>query len=220
MLHLDELLGSSPGIVGLRDTVRRLVQGPGAHRLPPILILGETGTGKGLLARAIHRSGPRHAGPFIDVNCAAIPEHLVEAELFGYEKGAFTDARQAKPGLFQAASGGTLFLDEVGLLPERAQAKVLKAIEDRSVRRLGRTQPETVDVSIVTATNADLAQEVGIGRFRADLYHRIGVVVLTLPPLRERGRDIVLLAEHFLVRTCQEYGWPARRLTADGSSRT
>ena len=215
MLHLDELLGSSPGIVGLRDTVRRLVQGPGAHRLPPILILGETGTGKGLLARAIHRSGPRHAGPFIDVNCAAIPEHLVEAELFGYEKGAFTDARQAKPGLFQAASGGTLFLDEVGLLPERAQAKVLKAIEDRSVRRLGRTQPETVDVSIVTATNADLAQEVGIGRFRADLYHRIGVVVLTLPPLRERGRDIVLLAEHFLVRTCQECGWPARRLTAD-----
>jgi len=215
VLHLDELLGGSRGIVTLRDTVSRLLQRPGAHRLPPILILGETGTGKGLLARAIHRGGPRHAGPFIDVNCAAIPEHLIEAELFGYEKGAFTDARQAKLGLFQAASGGTLFLDEVGLLPERAQAKVLKAIEDRSVRRLGRIQPEKVDVSIITATNADLAHEVSSGRFREDLYHRIGVVVLTLPPLRERGRDIVLLAEHFLARTCQEYGWPARRLSAD-----
>lgn len=218
MLHLDELLGGSPGIVALRDTVSRLLQGPGAHRLPPILILGETGTGKGLLARAIHRGGPRHAGPFIDVNCAAIPEHLIEAELFGYEKGAFTDARQAKPGLFQAAGGGTLFLDEVGLLPERAQAKVLKAIEDRSVRRLGRTQPEKVDASIITATNADLADEVAAGRFRPDLYHRIGVVVLTLPPLRERGRDIVVLAEHFLARTCQEYGSAARRLSADASA--
>ena len=194
VLHLDELLGGSPGIVSLRDTVSRLLQRPGAHRLPPILILGETGTGKGLLARAIHRGGPRHARPFVDVNCAAIPEHLIEAELFGYEKGAFTDARQAKPGLFQAANGGTLFLDEVGLLPERAQAKVLKAIEERSVRRLGRTQPEQVDVSIITATNADLVHEVAAGRFRADLYHRIGVVVLTLPPLRDRGQDIVLLA--------------------------
>ena len=154
----------------------------------------------------------------MDVNCAAIPEHLIEAELFGYEKGAFTDARQAKLGLFQAAGGGTLFLDEVGLLPEQAQAKVLKAIEDRSVRRLGRTQPEKVDISIITATNADLAHDVGRGRFRADLYHRIGVVVLTLPPLRERGQDIVLLAEHFLARTCQEYGWPARRLSADAGA--
>jgi DNA-binding NtrC family response regulator/tetratricopeptide (TPR) repeat protein len=215
VLHLDELLGSSPGIVALRDTVSRLLQRPGAHRLPPILILGETGTGKGLLARAIHRSGPRQGGPFVDVNCAAIPEHLIEAELFGYEKGAFTDARQAKLGLFQAAGGGTLFLDEVGLLPDRAQAKVLKAIEDRSVRRLGRTQPEQVDVSIITATNSDLAHEVARGRFRADLYHRIGVVVLTLPPLRERGQDIALLAEHFLARSCQEYGWPTRRLSAD-----
>jgi transcriptional regulator with PAS, ATPase and Fis domain len=111
VLHLDELLGSSPGIVALRDTVSRLLGRPGARRLPPILILGETGSGKGLLARAIHRSGPRHAGPFIDVNCAAIPEHLIESELFGHEKGAFTDARQAKAGLFQAAGGGTLFLD-------------------------------------------------------------------------------------------------------------
>ena len=218
VLHLEDLLGDSPGIVALRDTVSRLLQRPGAVRLPPILILGETGTGKGLLARAIHRSGPRHAGPFVDVNCAAIPEHLIEAELFGYEKGAFTDARQAKPGLFQAASGGTLFLDEVGLLPERAQAKVLNAIEDRSVRRLGRTQSEAVDVSIITATNADLAHDVAIGRFRTDLFHRIGVVVLTLPPLRERGRDVVLLAEHFLARTCREYGLPPRRLSAEAGA--
>jgi transcriptional regulator with AAA-type ATPase domain len=218
VLHLDELLGSSPGIVALRDTVSRLLGRPGARRLPPILILGETGTGKGLLARAIHRSGPRHAGPFIDVNCAAIPEHLIESELFGHEKGAFTDARQAKAGLFQAAGGGTLFLDEVGLLPERAQAKVLKAIEDRSVRRLGRTQPEPIDVSIITATNADLAGEVAAGRFRADLYHRIGVVVLTLPPLRERGRDVVMLAEHFLARACREYGCPSRRLSAEAAA--
>jgi transcriptional regulator with AAA-type ATPase domain/tetratricopeptide (TPR) repeat protein len=215
VLHLRELLGESSGIVKLRDTVGRLLQRPGAHRLPPILLLGETGTGKGLLARAIHQAGPRHAGPFVDVNCAAIPEHLIEAELFGYDKGAFTDARHAKPGLFQTASGGTLFLDEVGLLPERAQAKVLKAIEDRSVRRLGRTHPEAVDVSIITATNADLGSEVRAGRFRADLYHRIGVMVLTIPPLRERGHDVVLLAEHFLARTCHEYGWPPRQLTTD-----
>jgi len=215
---LEELLGDSRGIVALRNNLVRLLQRPGLGMLPPILLLGETGTGKGLLAKAIHRSGPRRAGPFVDVNCAAIPDNLLEAELFGFERGAFTDARQAKPGLFQAASGGTLFLDEIGLLPESAQAKVLKAIEDRVVRRIGRTRPEAVDVSIVAATNADLAGEVRARRFRADLFHRIAVVVLSVPPLRERETDILLLARHFLARTCDVYGLPPRRLGTDASA--
>src|SRR5262245_54099996 len=140
MTPLAELLGESPGIQAVRATVARLLARRGdGRRLPPILILGETGTGKGLLARALHRAGPRAAGPLVELNCAAIPETLLEAELFGFERGAFTDARQPKAGLFQTAHGGTLFLDEVGLLPERVQAKFLKVLEDGTVRRLGST---------------------------------------------------------------------------------
>ena len=149
MKHLADLLGESPGIEAIRDKIVRLLERQrDARRLPPVLIEGETGTGKGLLARLIHRAGPRPNGPFVDVNCAAIPETLLEAEMFGFERGAFTDARRAKLGLFQAANRGTIFLDEVGLLSEALQAKLLKVLEERSVRRLGSTRDESIDVWI------------------------------------------------------------------------
>jgi tetratricopeptide (TPR) repeat protein len=151
----------------------------------------------------------------VDVNCAAIPENLLEAELFGYERGAFTDARQSKPGLFQTAHRGTIFLDEVGLLPESLQAKLLKVLEERAVRRLGSTHSEPIDVWIVSATNADLAAGIHERRFREDLYHRLAVIPLRMPPLRERTGDVIRLAEHFLARACDDYGLPAKRMAAD-----
>ncbi len=212
---LTQILGASPRIVAVREQVARLlVRQPESRRLPPVLIQGETGTGKGLVAHAMHAAGPRASGPFIDVNCAAIPETLLEAEMFGVERGAFTDARQSKPGLLQLAHRGTIFLDEIGLLPEALQAKLLKAIEEREVRRLGGTRSESVDVWVIAATNEDLATAVAGRRFRADLYHRLAVVTLALPPLRERGDDVVLLAAHFLTRACDDYGIPAKALTA------
>jgi DNA-binding NtrC family response regulator/tetratricopeptide (TPR) repeat protein len=211
-----ELIGKSPGIEALREQIRTLLRRQRKlSRLPPILIHGETGTGKGLLARTLHRASPRAGGPLIDINCAAIPDTLLEAELFGFERGAFTDARQPKVGLFQAASRGTIFLDEVGLLPEGLQAKLLKVIEERAVRRLGSTQSEPVDVWILTATNEDLAAATRERRFREDLYHRLAVLTLWLPPLRERREDIVLLAEHFLQRTCAEYQLPQKSFAAE-----
>jgi DNA-binding NtrC family response regulator len=214
---MDALRGECPQIVAIRTQITHLLsRQTSARRLPPVLILGETGTGKGLLARTIHRAGPHHDGPFVDVNCAAIPETLLEAELFGYERGAFTDARQAKPGLFQAAQGGALFLDEIGLLPVALQSKLLTVLEDRVVRRLGSTRAEPVDVALIAATSVDLKRAVGEGSFRGDLYHRLAVISVELPPLRARGRDILALAEHFLVRACADYGLAPRALT-DGA---
>jgi transcriptional regulator with AAA-type ATPase domain/tetratricopeptide (TPR) repeat protein len=216
MKHLADLLGESPGIGAIRDKIVRLLERQrDARRLPPVLIEGETGTGKGLLARLIHRAGPRPNGPFVDVNCAAIPETLLEAEMFGFERGAFTDARRAKPGLFQAANRGTIFLDEVGLLSEALQAKLLKVIEERSVRRLGSTRDESIDVWILAATNEDLRAAIRARRFREDLYHRLAVLTLTLPPLRQRGNDILRLAEHFLGRACADYSVSPKTLAAD-----
>jgi DNA-binding NtrC family response regulator/tetratricopeptide (TPR) repeat protein len=215
MKVLSDLVGDSPGIRAVRETVARLVaRQQDVRRLPSILIEGETGSGKGLLARMIHRAGPRPDGPFIDVNCAAIPDTLLEAEMFGFERGAFTDARRSKPGLFQAAHRGTIFLDEVALLPEGLQAKLLKVLEERTVRRLGATRDEPIDVWVLTATNEDLRHSMRERRFREDLYHRLAVLTVTLPPLRERGGDIVTLAEHFLDRTCTEYGIPRKTLAA------
>ena len=220
MDQFRELIGSSPAIEALRANIRRLVQTGGAAVRPPaVLITGETGTGKGLVARLLHRVGPRVSGPFVDVNCAAIPEALLESELFGYERGAFTEARQAKPGLFQTAHGGAIFLDEIGLLSEVLQAKLLKVLEDRAVRRLGATRNELVDAWIMSATNADLAIEMREGRFREDVYHRLSVVTLALPPLRERDGDVIVLAEHFLARACREYGLPGRALAPDARRR-
>src|SRR3989338_4542753 len=201
MKPLEELIGASAVIEQVRDRIGRLLERQHeSRRLPPVLIEGETGTGKGLLARLIHRAGPRAEGPFVEVNCAAIPETLLAAELFGFERGAFTDARQAKPGLFQTAHRGTIFLDEIGLLPEGLQAKLLKVIEERTVRRLGSTRSEPLDVWILTATNDDLALATRLKRFREDLYHRLAVLTLAVPPLRERAEDILALAERFLTR--------------------
>src|SRR5213594_4851916 len=216
MSPLAQLIGDSPGLVAVRKQVEHLLQRQSeTRRLPPILILGETGTGKGLLARALHDAGPRKGGPFVAVNCAAIPETLLEAELFGYERGAFTDAREAKAGLFQTAHRGTLFLDEIGLLPENLQAKLLTALEDRAVRRLGSTRTEPVDVWIISATSEDLKAGMRRRGFREELYHRLAVMTLRLPPLRERGKDILTLAEHFLAHTCTEYGLAPKTLAED-----
>src|SRR5690349_12810119 len=217
MPSMDDLLGVSPQIGALRAQIEQLLDhGQRAQRLPPLLLQGETGTGKGLLAGLIHRCGPRSNGPFIDVSCAAIPDALLEAELFGFEAGAFTDARRAKPGLLHAAHRGTFFLDEVALLSESLQAKLLKVIEEQAVRRLGATRTESINVQFIAATNEDLAAAAYAGRFRSDLYHRLAVVTLTLPPLRERPEDVLLLAEYFLSRTCADYALqPLRRLAAD-----
>src|SRR5215470_5996224 len=184
MEELAQLLGESPAMEVVRDALRRLLDGQrAAQRFPALLLRGETGTGKGLVARLLHRHSTRRAAPFIDVNCAAIPDTLLEAELFGFERGAFTDAHRAKPGLFHAAHEGVLFLDEVALLPAAAQAKLLKALEDRAVRRLGSARPEPVDIWLISATNTNLLEAVRAQRFREDLYHRIGVLTLDLPPL-------------------------------------
>lgn len=217
---LAELVGESPPIEAVRDQIRRLlVRRETGRRLPAILITGETGSGKGLVAQTIHRAGPRAGGPFVDVNCAAIPETLLEAELFGFERGAFTDARRSKPGLFQAAHRGTIFLDEVGLLPEPLQAKLLKVLEEQAVRRLGATASEPIDVWIISATNADLQVAVRQRSFREDLYHRLAVLTLRLPSLRERGNDVLILAERFLARACADYGLSPKRLTPDAGAR-
>src|SRR5262245_3453066 len=184
------LIGRGPKITALREQIRTLLAREGSSRLPPLLITGETGTGKGLVARTLHQGSSRSGAKFIELNCAAIPEHLLESELFGYERGAFTDARQSKPGLLQVAHRGTLFLDEVGLLPVSLQAKLLKVLEDGSVRRLGSTRSEPFDAWIISATNENLRASVRSKRFREDLFHRLAVITLALPPLRDLGDDI------------------------------
>jgi transcriptional regulator with AAA-type ATPase domain/tetratricopeptide (TPR) repeat protein len=220
MEELAELLGESPAINTLREKLRQLLERqPAGRRLPAILLQGETGTGKGLVARLVHRMGPRKGGPFVDINCPGIPETLLEAELFGFERGAFTDARRAKPGLLHTAHRGTLFLDEVGLLPESAQAKLLTVIEERVVRRLGSTRPEAVDVCFISATNTDLRAALRARRFREDLYHRLAVITLDMPALRDRGRDVLLLAQRFLARACADYGLPPKTLGEQAQAR-
>ena len=169
-----------------------------------VLITGETGTGKELIARELHRRSPRKAGPFIAINCGAIPEALLESELFGHVKGAFTGAIASRPGRFQSANGGTLFLDEIGEMPTALQVKILRALQERTVVKVGDNKAETVDLRVVAATNRDLEEEMKAGRFREDLYYRINVVGLHLPPLRERGEDAVMLAKYFLARAARE----------------
>jgi len=190
----EALVGRCEAMVQLRAKLHRLTTLPDGAQPPTVLIYGETGTGKGLVARILHYTGPRSRRPFIQVNCAAIPESLVEAELFGYQRGAFTDAKTSQPGLFRAADGGTLFLDEIGAVPLAVQAKILKVIEEKSVRQLGSSTEQSIDVQIVAATNRRLEDLVRERLFRDDLLYRLTVASLSIPPLRERGDDVLLLA--------------------------
>ena len=187
--------------------------------LSPVLIEGETGTGKTSIARWLHHHGPRAAGPLVEVNCPALPESLVESELFGHERGAFTDAKTARMGLFEAAKGGTLFLDELASLSLGLQAKVLKAIEDKRIRRLGGNREIDVDIRIIAASNHDLGQAVTDGQFRDDLLHRLGLFRLVIPPLRVRGRDILQLTEYLLENLCRRHRVAAKPISADGQAR-
>jgi transcriptional regulator with PAS, ATPase and Fis domain len=171
-----------------------------------VLILGESGTGKELIARAIHEASQRREGPFIKVDCTALPEGLLESELFGHEKGAFTDAAAEKPGRFELAHGGTLFLDEVGELPLSLQAKLLRVLQERAFERVGGTRTLSVDVRILAATNRDLAKAIKASQFREDLYYRLNVVPVVVPPLRRRPEDILPLAAHFLQHFAARYG--------------
>jgi two-component system response regulator HydG len=193
--RFDDILGTSPAMKKMYDLVARV-----AETDTTVLITGESGTGKELVAKAIHLRSARREGPFVAINCAAMPESLLESELFGHVKGAFTDARTARPGLFIKASRGTLFLDEIGEMPAGMQAKLLRALQERTVRPVGGDQEQPFDARMIAATNRDLETEVEEKRFREDLFYRINVVRIHVPPLRARGSDILLLAQHFLQR--------------------
>lgn len=206
---MEKIIGESTPMLALKDVMRRLID---AERMlvdnnpPAVLITGETGTGKELVARALHFEGPRKEQPFVELNCSSIPPHLLEAELFGFERGAFTDAQQPKQGMIETADGGTLFLDEVAELELAAQAKLLKVIEDKKVRRLGSLRDRPINFRIIAATNQNIERYVQDGRFRSDLYYRLRTVHLILPPLRERKGDIVMLAKLFLRTHGKRYG--------------
>jgi len=207
--RLHGLLGRSAVIQGIFETIRRV-----ASSRATVLICGESGTGKELVARAIHGLGSRSSGPLVALNCAAIPENLIESELFGHERGAFTGAESQRIGRFEAASGGTLFLDEIGELRPPVQAKLLRALEERRVERVGSSTSTDIDVRVLAATNRDLERDVEDGRFRGDLFFRINVIRIELPPLRERLDDVMLLANHFLKDACDAAGRGAVTLSA------
>jgi len=214
------ILGESAAAERLRTLVTRVARmtgGAGAPT-PTVLLLGETGSGKGHVARALHAAGGRYDGPFIEVNCTALPENLIEAELFGYDKGAFTDAKTARAGLFETAEGGTLFLDEIGHVSAALQAKFLKVIEEKMVRRVGANAARRIDVQVIAATNRDLDAAVRLGEFREDLYQRLSVAVIRIPPIRERDGDAVRLARTLLEDACRRYGVPPRTLSPEAEA--
>ena len=204
------MIGSSPAMQEVFSRISRV-----APTEATVLILGESGTGKELVARAVHEQSPRNQAPLITVNCAAIPENLIESELFGHEKGAFTGANETHHGLVEAAHGGTLFLDEIGELPQEAQARLLRVLQEGEIRRVGSTRSRHVDVRLLAATNRDLKQLVEQGEFRSDLYFRLHVMEIVLPPLRERGDDILELAERLLERACARLNHPAMSFAAE-----
>lgn len=203
------IIGESPAIKKVLARATRILSRADAT----ILIGGETGTGKELVARGIHDGGPRRGAPFVAVNCSALPDRLIESELFGHERGAFTDARSTKPGLFEVADGGTIFLDEIGDLPLELQAKFLRVLQDKQVRRVGGTKSRTIDVRIIAATHEDLSRHIQDGRFREDLYFRLSVITLTLPPLRERGDDLMLIVDALLKELAEHHDLPIPDIT-------
>lgn len=207
-LRQIEFLGRSPRIVAIRDQVRRFTDRAAAAGadLPSILLTGETGTGKDLLATYIHAALPHRTGPLVTLNCSAVPSELFESELFGHARGAFSGADADKPGLVETADGGTLFLDEIGDLPLALQPKLLRALETRTLRRVGETRDRSFDLCLIAATNRDLQASVAEGRFRKDLYYRLKVLAIELPPLRDRGDDILLLADRFCDQLAAKYG--------------
>ena len=207
---MQRLAGAAPAMQQVRSLIERVARG-----MAPVMVLGESGTGKELVARALHEVSARADQAFIAVNCGAIPEQLLEAEFFGYRKGAFTGAAEDRPGFFQAAQGGTLFLDEIGDLPLAMQSKLLRAIQERAVRPLGAVSEHPVNVRIVSATHKDLGLEVQQGRFRQDLYYRLNVIQIRIPPLRERAEDLALICAAVLERIARDAGvWPAPQLSA------
>jgi two-component system, NtrC family, nitrogen regulation response regulator NtrX len=206
----SSLVGSSPAITRLQEAIARVAPIPS-----PVLIIGESGSGKELVARDLHRLGPSPSGPFIAINSAALPEHLVESELFGHERGAFTGAASTRKGAFESADRGTLFLDEIGELPLPAQAKLLRVLEERRVTRLGASRSIPVEARVVAATNRELEAEVTAGRFRQDLYYRINVHLVRVPPLRDRISDIPQLATRFIAAICERFGIRVRKLSGD-----
>ena len=204
----QSIVGQSAAMEGIAATIRLV--GP---RRSTVLVAGETGTGKELIARALHLASPRANKPLISVNCSALPENLLEAELFGHTRGAFTGALQSRAGRFEMAHGGTLFLDEIGDMALEIQAKLLRALQEREFQRLGSSETVKVDVRVIAATNCDLAQRVAQGKFREDLYYRLNVVPISLPPLRERPGDITELVTHFLRKVCDQEGLPRKTAT-------
>ncbi|MEQ9409245.1 MAG: sigma-54 dependent transcriptional regulator [Fuerstiella sp.] len=211
---LDDMLGASPVMQKMFQQLRQV-----ARSQASVLITGESGTGKELAARAIHRRSQRHDGPFVAINCAALPENLLESELFGHARGAFTDAREARRGLFPQADGGTLFLDEIGDFPLSLQAKLLRAMEQRTVRPVGDTQEIPFNARLITATNRDLQRAIEEGRYREDFYYRINVIQLELPPLRARGTDVLLISRHLIQQFARESKKDVRGLTEPAAER-
>jgi len=208
--HSDDIIGESIAIKKLKEEVKKV-----AKSNANIVIFGENGTGKELVAKNIHKLSYRKDKPFVDINCAAIPDELIESELFGYEKGAFTGAVSRKAGKLEIANEGTIFLDEIGDMSLKAQAKLLRAIETKSFHRLGGLQKIDVDVRFICASNKDLKTLIEQGLFREDLYYRLAVITLEVPPLRERGQDIIILAEYFLDKFCQENKTKPKKLTEE-----
>ncbi|MCC5927604.1 MAG: sigma-54-dependent Fis family transcriptional regulator [Cyclobacteriaceae bacterium] len=205
-----DIIGQSAAIERVKDTIEKVA--PTEAR---VLITGENGTGKELVARWLHEKSGRSAGPLVEVNCAAIPSELIESELFGHEKGSFTSAVKQRIGKFEQAAGGTLFLDEIGDMSLSAQAKVLRALQENKITRVGGDKDIKTDVRVIAATNKNLRQEIEEKKFREDLYHRIGVILIQVPPLRERTEDIPLLVEHFLEDLANEYGKKKNSITAE-----